>query len=125
MTKTTFRQKLTQYLFSKDGSKYRLMFRYNGDLICGQPAPDIQVRIIQTFRKSTNLLFISSLNIYIQVLYFQMFTLEFTHHLFSGPKEQIPAMNRVKGIVEEANFTGIVFPFSKGYAAWETDEVST
>ena len=54
-----------------------------------------------------------------------MFTLEFTHRLFSGPKEQIPAMNRVKDIIEEADFTGIVFPFSKGYAAWETDEVSS
>ena len=53
-----------------------------------------------------------------------MFTLEFTHHLFSGPTEQIPAMNRVKDIIREANFSGIVFPFSKGYAAWETDEVN-
>ena len=55
----------------------------------------------------------------------QMFRLGFTHHLFSGPKEQIPAMNRVKDIISEANFSGIVFPFSKGYAAWETDEVSS
>ena len=54
-----------------------------------------------------------------------MFRLGFTHHLFTGPKEQIPAMNRVKDIISEANFSGIVFPFSKGYAAWETDEVSS
>ena len=55
-----------------------------------------------------------------------MFTMEFTHKLFArGPKDQIPAMNRVKGVVKEANISGIVFPFSKGYAAWETDEVST
>lgn len=54
-----------------------------------------------------------------------MFTMEFTHRLFSqGPRQQIPAMNRVKDILKSANFSGTVFPFSKGYAAWETDEVS-
>ena len=53
-----------------------------------------------------------------------MFTMEFTHQLFTGgPKEQIPAMNRVKNTIKRANFSGIAFPFSKGYAAWETDEV--
>ena len=53
-----------------------------------------------------------------------MFTMEFTHQLFTGgPNEQIPAMNRVKNIIKRANFSGIAFPFSKGYAAWETDEV--
>lgn len=49
--------------------------------------------------------------------------MEFSHKLFSGPTEQVPAMNRVKSILANANFSGIVFPFSKGYAAWETDEV--
>ena len=38
-----FRQRLTQYLFSKEGSRHRLMFRYHEELVCGQPAPDIQV----------------------------------------------------------------------------------
>ena len=53
-----------------------------------------------------------------------MFTIEFTHIMFTdGPRQQIPAMNRIKAIIKEANFTGVVFPFSKGYAAWETDEV--
>lgn len=53
-----------------------------------------------------------------------MFSMEFTHRLFTdGPRQQIPAMNRVKGILKRANFSGINFPFSKGYAAWETDEV--
>ena len=42
-----------------------------------------------------------------------------------GPKEQIPAMNRVKQILREANFTNRVFPMCIGYASWETDEVST
>ena len=44
LTEMEFRQRLTQYLFSKEGSRHRLMFRYHEELICGQPAPDIQVR---------------------------------------------------------------------------------
>ena len=43
-----------------------------------------------------------------------MFTMEFTHKHLIGPKEQIPAMNRVKKILNEGNFSGTVFPFSKG-----------
>ena len=43
LTEMEFRQRLTQYLFSKEGSRHRLMFRYHEELICGQPAPDIQV----------------------------------------------------------------------------------
>lgn len=54
-----------------------------------------------------------------------MSTMEFSHQLFErGPREQIPAMNRVKDIIESSNISsGNVFPFSMGYAAWETDEV--
>ena len=40
-----------------------------------------------------------------------------------GPKEQIPAMNRVKDILRKANFSSKAFPMCKGYASWETDEV--
>ena len=75
-----------------------MLFRFDGDIECGTPAPTVQC-----------------------------FTMEFTHALFDGPKAAVPAMNKVKGIIREANFSGgpgRVFPFSKGYAAWETDEVS-
>jgi predicted RND superfamily exporter protein len=43
--------------------------------------------------------------------------------VFDGPKQHIPAMNRVKKIISESNLTGKVFPLSQGYAVWETDEV--
>ena len=52
-----------------------------------------------------------------------MSMIQFTHNLMNGPKEQIPAMNRVKQILREANFTNRVFPMCIGYASWETDEV--
>merc|ERR550532_1381644 len=49
--------------------------------------------------------------------------IQFTHNLMDGPAEQIPAMNRVKKILRDANFTNRVFPMCIGYASWETDEV--
>ena len=55
---------------------------------------------------------------------FQMSMIQFTHNLMDGPAEQIPAMNRVKKILRDANFTSRVFPMCIGYASWETDEVS-
>merc|ERR1711997_786354 len=37
--------------------------------------------------------------------------------------EWIPAMNKVKQIVAEANFSNRAFPVGREYASWETDEV--
>ena len=99
LSKDVYKERLTRFLFSPTGSQYRMLFRFDEPLKCGFPAPEAQ-----------------------------MFIMEFTHKLFSGPSEQVPAMNRVKRIIEQANFTGgsgRIFPFSKGYAAWETDEIIT
>ena len=41
----------------------------------------------------------------------------------NGPSEHIPAMNRIKTLISEANLTGRVFPISYFYPAWETDEI--
>ena len=54
---------------------------------------------------------------------FQLSSIELTHKLFSGPSEWIPAMNKVKQIVAEANFSNRAFPVATEYASWETDEV--
>ena len=53
----------------------------------------------------------------------QLSSIELTHKLFSGPSEWIPAMNKVKQIVAEANFSNRAFPVGNEYASWETDEV--
>eukprot|EP00092_Neocalanus_flemingeri_P008175 GFUD01008815.1.p1 GENE.GFUD01008815.1~~GFUD01008815.1.p1 ORF type:complete len:989 (+),score=163.46 GFUD01008815.1:223-3189(+) len=90
----TFRARLTQFLFGSVGSKHRLLLSYDGEITCGEPAPAVNMSMIQ-----------------------------FTHRMMSGPKEQIPAMNRVKKILADANFTSRVFPMCIGYASWETDEV--
>jgi len=92
-----FNDRLTRFLFSPSGARYRMLFRFDGSLECGTPAPTVQ-----------------------------MFTMEFVHRLFEGPSQQVPAMNAVKDVIRAANFSGgsgRVFPFSKGYAAWETDEI--
>ena len=89
-----FRQTLTQFLFSPSGASFRRRFRFSGDLVCGDPAPDID-----------------------------LFEISFDHVLLSGPEEQIPAMNLVKTAIKESNISGRVFPWAYGYAAWETDEV--
>ena len=94
LNESMFHAKLTQFLFSPRGGKYRPQFKFETDPVCG---------------KSATKVLLSDFN--------------FVHKLFEGPVEHVPAMNRVKKIIKEANLTGKVFPLSQGYAGWETDEV--
>jgi len=94
ISQSVFRKSLTQFIFSPSGAAYRDSFRFQSDLVCGEEAPDIL-----------------------------LFQLTYSHRLFSGPEEHVPAMNAVKKAIEHSNLTGRVFPYAYGYAAWETDEV--
>ena len=38
-----FKTRLTQFLFSPNGSRFRMLFRFDGNMKCGIPAPEIQV----------------------------------------------------------------------------------
>jgi len=89
-----FYQILTNFLFSPSGAKYKGSFHYANDLICGEANSDIMLTSI-----------------------------ELTHKLFSGPAEWIPAMNKVKQLVRDANFSSRAFPVGTEYASWETDEI--
>ena len=89
-----FNQKLGQYLFSPKGGKYRKSFRFDKEPSCGNPSPSLLLSEIS-----------------------------FVHKVFDGPETHVPAMRRVKAIIEKANITGRIFPLSIGYASWETDEV--
>ena len=40
----------------------------------------------------------------------------FVHKLFNGPKQHVPAMNRVKSIVSQANLAGRIFPLANAYS---------
>merc|ERR1712156_445503 len=92
--KSRFYSILTQFLFSPSGAKYRGNFNFMRELVCGEAASEILLSSIQL-----------------------------THKLFSSPSEWIPAMNKVKQIVAEANFSNRAFPVARDYASWETDEV--
>ena len=94
ISETVFRNTLTRFLFSPGGAMYRSKFRFESDLVCGDPAPDIG-----------------------------LFEISFSHRLFSGPEEHVPAMNQVKQAVKNSNIKGRVFPWAYLYSAWETDEV--
>lgn len=56
-----------------------------------------------------------------------MSLINFVFKRFDGPEEYIPAMNKLKGIVKDANVTsgdGFATVWSKIFANWVTDEVS-
>ena len=67
--------------------------------------------------------YVRILNSYFVFVSPQLSTLTFTHRLFSGPSEHVPAMNRIKSIVASMNFSSIAFAEASEYAGWETDEV--
>jgi len=92
--KIKFYRILTQFLFSPSGAKYRGSFKFLHNLVCGEAASEVLLS-----------------------------TIELTHKLFSGPSEWIPAMNKIKQIVAEANFSNRAFPVGTEYASWETDEI--
>ncbi|PNF27986.1 hypothetical protein B7P43_G14201 [Cryptotermes secundus] len=88
---------ISKYLFSPIGSKHQKNFRFDGHLRCGQPAPPITVS-----------------------------SFDFKFKLFDGPEEFLPAMNKVKKLLHESNFTtGDRFStvWGKVLANWVTDEV--
>ena len=103
LNKTFFNEVLTQFFFSPNGLKlrYRQKFIFEDgqgnltDLNCGKAIRKMKLSQIK-----------------------------FQHHLFNGPEEHIPAMDKVNEIVKKAGFTERqVFPTSIGYKSWETDKV--
>ena len=88
--KDQFSSDLTQFLFSADpdtlGLRFLPSFKYRAEaeLECGSPAPPV---LLSTFT--------------------------FTHVKFSGRDEHIPALHKVKTIIEDCDFDGLVFPFNQ------------
>ena len=80
-----FNHKLTQFLFSPAGARYRDKFRFETELQCGFSSPKIELT-----------------------------DFSFSHKNFNDSGQQISAMNRVKKIISDFNFTGNVFPLSQG-----------
>ena len=71
-----FHEKLSHFLFSPMGAKYRIMFKFEGDLVCGEPAPRVLVSC-----------------------------LDFSHVMYESASQWVPAYDRLNMILEEANVT--------------------
>ena len=54
MDEDDFRKKMTRFLFGSVGSKHRLLLSYDDEIICGEPAPAINVNIVGLYRCITN-----------------------------------------------------------------------
>lgn len=94
-TEHEFLDQLSQFLHSPSGSPFRSRnFRFSADLVCHEKAPSVTA---------------SSMN--------------YKHKLLQSSREKSNAMEDVKAIVRNGNFTGYVRPWSRAYAGWETDQV--
>ena len=87
---TMFDGILTQFLYNAApetlGLRFIPSFKFlnNSELLCGEPAPEILLT-----------------------------TLTFTHRKFTDRSEHIPALNRVKEIIDQCDFDGLIFPFNQ------------
>lgn len=96
MNSTAMKIELGKYLHSKDGLQFHDRFEFENGARpkCDEEAPEVV-----------------------------MFKIQYQHPLFSGPLEHVPAMNRVKELIKEANIDGRVFAKSTKYEFWEVDEI--
>lgn len=103
ITEEYFLEKLTQFLFSPRGAKYKNQFKFSSKLSCGKLAPSVLV---------------SSIN--------------YQHREFDSASQWVPAMDRVNLLVDHSNISSIdglnnvsnsVFPLAVRYSNWETDKV--
>jgi predicted RND superfamily exporter protein len=92
--KTYFKEKFTQFLFSPKGGIYQPNFWFSSKLVCGEPAPDVQLQAIP-----------------------------FQHKRFFRSSEWIPAMREVQQIVKDTQFSNYSFPIALTYINWETDAI--
>jgi len=102
LDETTFNEKLSHFLFAPMGAKYRIMLKFDGDLRCGHPAPQILVS-----------------------------SMDFTHIGFASASEWVPALDTIQSIVGNSNITQLntddhttaAFPMAVRYSNWVTDKV--
>ena len=94
-----FQEHLSHFLFSPLGAKYRSLFKFEGDLTCGQPAPEVIVSAV-----------------------------DFQFAGFRSAKEWVPGMERLQQLVDEANITShdgspAIYNVSPFYPNWLADKV--
>ncbi|CAB3372797.1 Hypothetical predicted protein [Cloeon dipterum] len=96
LSEDRFHDILGRFLFSPTGSKYRMKFIFNGTPRCLLDAPPVKIS-----------------------------SFDFKFRKFKGSVEHVPAMNRLKKIISQAEFGdgAVVKVWARAFAGWETDEV--
>ena len=95
-----FHEKLSHFLFSPMGAKYRIMFKFARPLECGKPAPRVLVTCM-----------------------------EFSHVMYQSASEWVPAYDRTNQILLQANISMInsdqpaAIPVAVRYSNWVTDKI--
>ena len=95
-----FHEKLSHFLFSPSGAKYRIMFKFAEALECGEPAPRVLVTCM-----------------------------EFSHVMYKSASEWVPAYDRINQILLQSNITVInsdqsaAIPVAVRYSNWVTDKI--
>ena len=100
LSEEMFQEKLSHFLFSPLGAKYRIMFKFSSDLECGVAAPRVLLSCI-----------------------------EFSHVMYKSASEWIPAYERTNNILLQSNITILnseepaAIPISTRYSNWVTDKI--
>lgn len=97
LTDSKFREYLSKFLFSNDGGRYQMNFKFASKLTCGEPAPNITVT-----------------------------TIDFKFKPFTEREEYIPAKYAVESILSHYQFTtGDQYRtlWAKIFGNWVTDEI--
>ena len=111
-----FRMRLGQFLFSPRGGRHRSQFFFpDGEPVCGQEATNMTLNYMrfhhQRFQDRYD-------------FYSEYFELSQKLLLFRRASKEIHAMNKVKELINNVNLTtGKIFPFSRPYPMWETNEI--
>ena len=79
MTKSEFSMVLSDFLHSSEGARFKTDFEFDGELVCGEPAPPIRVSKFS-------------------VGFFQ----------FSGPSQHIPAKHALETLVNNSGEISIL-----------------
>ena len=75
---------MAQFLFSPNGAAYQPYFEFGGDLVCGEPAPDLLLQVITTPILLVKIILVHTNCALILVLYQFIFTN--TGLLFIAPR---------------------------------------
>lgn len=95
LTDSQFKYYMSKFLFSSYGGPFQANFKFNKNIICGQPTSDVRISSVT-----------------------------FNFHKFEDRDEYLPAKKTLEKIIRNANFANEdVFLWGKIFANWITDEI--